>query len=364
MMQEWTNPYNSFNSYKGLLYRKQFDGIISGNFLPPVEVNIDPCNNCNLNCIWCNAKKIINRNDKVMMTTEHLLELIDFCADWGVKAICFAGGGEPTLHPYLSIAFERCHDLGLESAIITNGLFMNEEQLENIAKYARWIGVSVDADCPGTYEKCKNVDKFDNVIDNIKKLVDLGSREVTFKYLIHPENQYGVYNACKIAKDIGVDCFHSRLISTRYLDNKEYNDCKDINSNSVEDTFDFDEINKQFDMCRKLDSDDFKVFTIRHKQDGEGNRRILFNKCRVSSLLCMFEANGTTSICIDRKGDVETMLCRHDNVENIRDIWGSHYHKKLIGDIDPKTDCSKCTMNVYHEILNAYEQDLFCKNFP
>lgn len=352
MTREWSSPYNSFNSYKGLLFRQQFDGIISGKFLPPIEVNIDPCNNCNLYCIWCNAKKIINRKEKVMMTTEHLLDLIEYCADWGVKAICFAGGGEPTLHPDLTLAFERCHELGLESAIITNGLFMDNDQLEKIAEHARWIGISVDSDCSEIYKKCKGIDRFSEVIGNIKKLSDLDAREITLKYLIHPDNQYGIYNACKLAKDIGADCFHSRLISIRYLGEDEKN------------KFDYNEINKQVDLCQELNSNNFKVFTVKHKQEGKGNRRIGFDRCRASPLLCMFEADGTTSVCIDRKGEKEAILCKHDNIETVRDIWGSNHHKKLLSAINPEKDCPKCTMNIYQELIDAYEQDLFCMNFP
>lgn len=377
MTQEWSDPYNSFNSYKGLLFRKQFDGIISGEFLPPIEVNIDPCNNCNIHCIWCNGKKVINRNEKVMMSTSHLLELIDFCADWGVKAICFAGGGEPTMHPDLDIAFQRIHELGMESAIITNGLFdcgrEKEEKkdilLEAVAKYARWIGISVDADCAKTYKRCKGIDKFDVVIDNINKLVGSDAREVTYKYLVHPENQYGIYEACRLAKYIGADCFHSRLVSDRYLSNDTIDKKSGFGMASV---FHHDIINQQMELCQELNSSNslnsedgsFKVFTIKHKQEGSGNRRIRFDKCRASPLLCMFEADGTTSICIDRKGVKDTMLCSHENVENVRDMWGSHYHKKLLYDINPETDCPKCTMNIYQELLNAYEKDSFCMNFP
>lgn len=366
MEKEWSNPYNSFNSYKGLLYRKQFDGIISGKFLPPIEVNIDPCNNCNIYCIWCNGKNIINRKEKVLMSTKHLLDIIEFCADWGVKAICFAGGGEPTLHPDLALAFERCNDLNMESAIITNGLFLNDNQIETITKYAKWIGVSVDADCSETYKRCKGADRFSEVIANIKKLTKsnpnhpyhLKPREITFKYLIHPLNQYGIYNACKLAEDLGVNCFHSRLISTRYI-----GDCVTTVDPMIN-QFNYNEINRQLDLCKELNTDKFKVFTIEHKQEGKDNRRIRFNKCRVSPLLCMFEADGTTSICIDRKGEKETMLCNHDNAENIRKTWGSDYHKNLLSNIHPEKDCPKCTLNIYHELLDAYQKDLFCKNFP
>jgi len=178
---EWRDPYNSFNSYKGLLYRAQFDGMISGEFLPPVEVNIDPCNNCNIHCIWCNSKDIIDRKDKCVMTRKHLLDLVYMCKRWGVKAICYAGGGEPTMCPDLAEAMTLTKDMGMDVALITNGLFTSTAQIEEIAKAARWIGVSVDAGDMGTYAKLKGANRMDDVTSSIAQLVVRGAREVTYK---------------------------------------------------------------------------------------------------------------------------------------------------------------------------------------
>ena len=347
---EWNNPYNSFNSYKGLLYRDQFDGIISGNLKPPVEVNIDPVNNCQLDCVWCNAKNIIDKDKKVMMTKDHLFDLIDYSGKWGVKAICIAGGGEPTLMPEVGEAFERIVFNGMESAIITNGLFQNEDQRFGIAKYTRWCGVSVDCSNAATYNKLKKQDKFDTVISNMSKLVDLDIKELTYKFLIHPDNQYEIYTACKLAKDIGCNVFHTRILSTQYLDPHAY--------------YDYNAINVQLKACHALEDKRFKVYTISHKQEGEGNRRIRFDSCNASPLLCMFEANGDISLCIDRKGDPAVRLGSHENVEDIGRLWGSQHHKEILSKICPNKDCKKCTMTIYQELLDAYWKDSFCVNFP
>lgn len=348
---EWGNPYNSFNSMKGLLFKDRFDGIISGKFLPPVEVNIDPVNNCNMNCIWCNGKDIINRKAKEVMTREHLFDLIDYCGKWGVHAICFAGGGEPTLHPDLADVFKRCRDNGLDSAIITNGYFPDERQIEQAAKYTRWIGVSVDAANRETFKALKKLDVFNVVIENMQKLVKNKAREVTFKFLIHPKNQEEIYGACRIAKETGCTGFHSRLISKRYLTPEDGN-------------FDWDLIEEQIEACRAEETDNFKVYTISHKQDGKDNRRMNFRQCRAAPLLCMLEADGTVNLCIDRKGDKRIILCNHTDPEEIGRQWGSQMHKEILKTICPETDCPKCTMTIYQELLNAYEKDAFCWRFP
>jgi MoaA/NifB/PqqE/SkfB family radical SAM enzyme len=350
MNREWSNPYNSFNSYKGLLYRKQFDGILEGKLLPPVEVNIDPVNNCNLDCIWCNGKNIIAKDKKVMMTPEHLIELVDFCGSWGVKAICFAGGGEPTLHPKLHEAIERVVFNDMEVALITNGLFTSYDQKFAAAKFTRWCGISVDAATPSTYEKVKKANRFDEVIKNIENLVSIGIKELTFKFLIHPHNQSEIFNACMLAKELGCSVFHSRILSSKYVEDG---------------AFDYKLIDDQLMRCMEIaDDKNFKVYAIRHKQEGDGNRRIRFKECKASPLLCMMEANGDVGLCIDRKGDPLVRLCSHENVEELRSKWGSQEHLDMLSRICPEKDCKKCTMTIYQELLDAYGQDAFCVNFP
>jgi wyosine [tRNA(Phe)-imidazoG37] synthetase (radical SAM superfamily) len=57
-MQEWSNPYNSFNSNtKGLTFYEHYKAINEWRLgkrpapLPPVEISLDPIHLCNLNCL-------------------------------------------------------------------------------------------------------------------------------------------------------------------------------------------------------------------------------------------------------------------------------------------------------------------------
>ena len=347
---EWKDPLNSFNSMKGLLYRDKFDAIKAKKLLAPVEVNIDPVNFCQLRCKWCNGSKIIDNKQPIIMDTGHLIKLIEYCAKWGVKGVCFAGGGEPTLHPDLGDALEAVDDNSMESAIITNGLFPNYDLLQTTGILCKWIGVSVDAGTKGTYEKLKGLDKFDTVCRNLKELADVRPTELTFKFLIHPGNQHEIFDACKIAKDLGCHRFHTRMLAQDYLGDQK---------------LDLVTIFEQFDACHEFVEDDkFEVFTISHKQTDEGQKRLRFKKCNASPLLCMFEANGDVALCIDRKGDDKLTLCKHDDLKSIKTNWGTRHHFDLLNKVNPKHDCKKCTLGIYQELYDAYVEDRFSVNFP
>ena len=122
-MQEWDKKhrFNSFNSWKGLSYMQHYEAILAGKFLPPIEVSVDPVNDCQLDCFYCNSKTPKSR--KVKMTDKHLIELAHFFKDWKVKAVCIAGGGEPTLHEGLGDFMWELKKLDVPVALITNGLF-------------------------------------------------------------------------------------------------------------------------------------------------------------------------------------------------------------------------------------------------
>jgi len=121
---EWSkqNEFNSFNSWKGLLYKDWYEAIAKKQFLPPIEASLDPIHQCNLQCQHCNANKYLSQKlDMDRMPDKHLFKLIDFLGRWGVKAICFGGGGEPTLHSALGNALWRTKARGMESSVATNG---------------------------------------------------------------------------------------------------------------------------------------------------------------------------------------------------------------------------------------------------
>ena len=107
MTKEWGNKYNPFNSWKDLVHAAHFEAIIKKKALPPIIVNFDLTNKCNYNCRFCmfanrertdpSGKSFRGNNSSLPIG--YALTLPKLWKEWGVKAVCVGGGGDPTMHP-------------------------------------------------------------------------------------------------------------------------------------------------------------------------------------------------------------------------------------------------------------------------
>jgi MoaA/NifB/PqqE/SkfB family radical SAM enzyme len=218
LIKEWTSPYNSFNSMKGLLYTDWYKAIKEWQDghrlapLPPIEASVDLIHACNLMCQHCNAHRYLSDGDhRYRMEDDHLINLIQFLGNWGVKGVCFAGGGEPTLHTGLENALWECHNSGMQASVLTNGTLLTPQLIYAMTRTCRWVGVSIDAATAETYKIGRKVDMFDITISNLKNLSKSGTWcDIAFKLLVFEYNQNEIYDACKLAKSLGVQDFHAR----------------------------------------------------------------------------------------------------------------------------------------------------------
>lgn len=364
-MKEWNSPYNPFNSRKVFLWREHLEGCANLNFLPPVTVSIDPSNKCNFNCIWCNAFECM-QSKQVNLSGDHLMRLADFYAEWGIKSACVAGGGEPFMNSNTGKMLLRLKENGVGCAPVTNGSLLTDEIIEIIAFTSRWSGISVDAACNETYMKVKGISNpkiFNVVLDNISKLTkqirDTKSEcEVGFKFLLHPLNANEILDAVKLAKSLGVHDFQLRPVG---WDNNLKTKGKSLpNFLNLKDT-----INEQLEQAMELEDEDFYVYGIRHKFQSDFQRKIGFKRCWASPIATLvFEADGSCNICIDRRGDENTVLCSHfpDPYEVLKH-WNSNRHKRILQNVNPK-NCPRCTIGPYNEVVEqVIIKDRMCRDF-
>ena len=359
-MKEWSkqNEFNSFNSWKGLLYADWYKAVVRGNFQPPVEASLDPIHQCNLLCEHCNAhsyltdRKLKDRR----MTDDHLINLVEFLGRWGVKAICFGGGGEPTLHTKLADAIQLTKSLGMEASVATNGTLLNDH-LINALTLCRWVGISMDAATPQTYKTGRNEDLFQAAVGNMSSLVKKVKRtksncDVSYKFLIFDYNQHEIYDACRLAKKTGVRDFHARPadFSHQGMGNKK----KPVNYN-------IDLILEQFEKCHLLEDDHFRVFTVMHKFDRHLKPDKDFSKCYAAPLCIQLCADGKVYFCPDTRHKKEFLLGSHyPDPENILKIWGNERHKKMVFGNSPGLCKTRCTFAPY----NRQCENLFTGNDP
>ena len=347
-MKEWSkkNEFNSFNSWKGLLYADWYRAVAAKDFLPPVEASLDPIHQCNLLCEHCNAHGYLT-DDALKdrrMPDDHLLNLVGFLGRWGVKAICFGGGGEPTLHTKLADAIRLTKSLGMEASVATNGTLFDKKLLNSLS-LCRWVGISIDAATPETYQTGRKENLFHTAIGNmsslVKKVKEKKSKcDIAYKFLIFDYNQHEIYDACKLAKKIGVRDFHARPadFSHQGMGSKR----KTVN-------YDVDLILEQFEKCHRLETDRFRVFTVMHKFDERFRPRKDFHQCLAAPLCIQLCANGSIYFCPDTRHQKKFRLGRHfPKPENILKIWGNARHKKMVFGNSPEICRTRCTFAPYN----------------
>lgn len=370
---EWSDEskYCSFNSYKGLTYYEHYRKIVSwldkgsSELPPPVEINIDPMGECNLQCYWCIVQDYLKRNRKQLgemrqLPTEYMHRLVNFLAEWGVRGLCISGGGEPSLHKGAWSLPEYAVERGMEASFVTNGVVMSSELAENMMR-CRWVNFSVDAADRETFEKIKGADRFDNVIGNIFYVTKNRERvkssvDICYSFLILPENSLSIHKACRLAKELGVQNFHARPVD---FERGDIEGARKLD-------FNMDAIQEQFARCHEEETKNFHVYTVTHKFDPEFHVKHSFKRCLATPLLFSILQNGNAYLCPDRKLEEQFKLgpC-YPNPETILNWWGSDGHRRIVRSVNPAKHCTKCTKAEYNrQIEEVVLSDGMCLSFP
>jgi molybdenum cofactor biosynthesis enzyme MoaA len=369
---EWskTNQYNSFNSYKGLTYYNNYRNIMSWmeretDYLPPpIECNLDPFAECNNRCYFCIGQRyLVDKREEVgemrKLPTEYMLKLVEFLSRWGVRGLCISGGGEPSLHEGIYKVMALAKRKGMDVSFVTNAVRI-PKPLGAMFNYCRWVAISVNAGKRETYNKVAGKDHWNEVIYNIEYLCQMRKNfnskvDYCYKFLVLPENQYEIYEACKLAKDLGVQDFHVRPADLERGDIK--------GNGKLE--LDLKAIEEQFEKCHAEETNEFHVFTITHKFDPCMHVKHDFTRCLASPLVVPILSDGNVYLCVDKKMESPFRLgAAYPNPESILTWWGSEEHRKLIESVDINK-CSRCTWGQYNlQCEKVVENDGMCLSFP
>jgi len=374
-ISEWTNKFNPFNSDKYISQVPKWKTIkYRGDVPPPTTISVDPVNVCNLDCIWCNAEEIMHQGHK-NISTETLMEIADYLPNWpatkdypkkGVEALCLSGGGENLMHPAAGEFLQRCYDKGIKTALVTNGTLLNRH-LKTIADCCTWAGVSIDAGTSETYLKLKGKDMFDRVINNVATLINYAKTNNTtlaapglgpgvgYKYLLHPGNVQDVYEAARIAKEIGCKSIHIRPFGTPWF--------KDKKDNFTDQ--DLEIFREQIIKARELEYDDdyggFRVYGITHKFNGNFNPNNNFPKCHSSILTGVImppsgDGKFDYGFCFDRRGDANVTVKDLKGMRDFYNFWGSKEHWDMYDKSPNPQSCPRCTLKPHIQIYDQMAQ--------
>lgn len=189
-------------------------------------------NRCNLACHHCYS--YANPNSEDFLTTEFILESIKELKLAGIKFVIFSGG-EPLIRKDIFKIADAMREAGIITYLSTNGLYVDEKNVDRIIETFNYIGISIDG-----IEEVH--DKFRGLKGAYKKsleaisLIQKHGGNAGIRFTITNETKESFYSIFELAEKIGVDKIYiSHLVySGRGLDNLKIDISKEERREFVE----------------------------------------------------------------------------------------------------------------------------------
>lgn len=175
----------------------------------PIYVEVGLTDLCNHKCVFCGLDWA---RGKDILETKVLLKNLRDMGEFGVKAICFSGAGEPLLHKDFNLFVQKTKEFGMDVSFSTNTVLFDEKKAEETLPYTSWIRFSIDAATSETHSIIHRTSEkdFSIILNNLDKAVEIKRRnnyETTLgvQFLLLEENKKEVIKLAEILKKIGVD---------------------------------------------------------------------------------------------------------------------------------------------------------------
>jgi MoaA/NifB/PqqE/SkfB family radical SAM enzyme len=345
-----------FSSDKILNHTERVNEWVHCGTTAPVTVEIDMTNVCNNKCPNCFGFYGDTDRD-ASISYDDAMEIIDQIAIIGGKALTFTGGGEPLCNKDTPDAIvSATWDYGLDTALITNGLLLDEGTIRKILPHLTWIRVSLDAATPAVYEKTHGLGEkaFFKVVENTRTLVrvkkELGlDATVGVGYLVGEDTVGEIVEAAELCKDMGVDYIQYRpflrLPGTEEID------------------YDKTDPMAHIEKALELAAPGFDVLYSKHKYDSmQAHECRPYKKCYGHHFATVIAANRCMYICCHMRG-FEQYMIGDLKKDKLMKIWYSARRREVYENINFKDCPPLCRCNTFNEILWNIAQEKKHVNF-
>jgi MoaA/NifB/PqqE/SkfB family radical SAM enzyme len=224
-------PYSSLKVFH---HRERLEQLKRGEQIVPAQLQVILSDLCNHDCSFCSYRwsgytsnelftagaelaKFGTNNPNRMISFEKAIEVLDDCAEMGIGAIQYTGGGEPTVHPQHREVFQETINRGLEFALVSNGAIFRKASgtvasTIDLLLQASWVRFSLDAGRDDTYSAIRRIPQaiFHQVLGNISNLVSAKEAAgagpvIGIGFVVTKENWQEVVEAAQLAKVIGAN---------------------------------------------------------------------------------------------------------------------------------------------------------------
>ena len=126
---------------KMLWNQDRLQAFLDGKRIMPVTIDMGIHKGCNIHCAYCYGVKQHKSHKSILPS--RLLVMADDAKAAGIKSVAVIGDGEPTMNRGLYPFVRRLKANGVACAVATNGLLLNENQIEDLTSSCTWLRFNI-----------------------------------------------------------------------------------------------------------------------------------------------------------------------------------------------------------------------------
>lgn len=326
-----------YTKYKIFHYQDKLDSLEldSDQIKAPIHIRIKPTNVCNHHCWYCSYRLDDVQLGQDMVERDYIpldkmLEIIDDCAEIGVKAVTFSGGGEPFVYKYLVDAVKRLIKHNISFASLTNGSRLSGEIADLFAHHATWLRISIDGWDDESYAKYRGtkIGEFTKVIKNMESFKKIGGDCLLgVSFIVDKDNWSHMFDFAKHMKELGVNSF-------------KIAPCIVENNGALNNDYHRPFFNKAKELASKVKSllsdSAFEVFDSYHEQLNTFQKK--YTWCPMLQVLPVIGADLNVYSCHDKAYNLENGVLGSIKEARLKDLWFSE--KDRFFKINPSVVCN------------------------
>lgn len=335
------------DGHKLHLHPQRVAAWMNGENIYPVYMEIAPAGACNHRCVFC-TMDFMGYKAKFLDTAIMCRRLRE-CGALGVKAVMFAGEGEPLLHKDVAVLAATAKEAGMDVSFTTNAVLLGPETARRLLPVSSWIKVSCNAGAPETYAAIHRTaaGDFEKVMGNMETAARIRQQEghactLGLQCILLPENAAHMPALARRARDLGADY----LVIKPYTHhpqspNNVYGDIRYADGEELESAL------------RAEERDDFRIIYRSAAMKRWDSKKARFERCLALPFWSYVDAEANVWACSRHLGD-EGFLYGNVTRETFAALWTGEKRRASLADCEKNLNVAQCHVTCRMEAINEY----------